>query len=58
VGLRILWGTLLALWLILVIMGKGGFIHLLLLNGISVLMIDLVARYRAGKFRKQRGSEI
>jgi hypothetical protein len=57
VGLRILWGTLLGLWLILVIIGKGGFIHLLLLNGISVLMIDVVAKYRAGKFRQESGSE-
>jgi hypothetical protein len=57
VGLKILWIILLGLWLIFVIMGKGGFIHLLLLNGISVLMIDLVAKYRAGKFRKESGSE-
>jgi hypothetical protein len=54
-GLKILWGILLGLWLILVLFGKGGFIHLLLLNGISVLMIDLVAKYRSSSFRKGNG---
>ena len=48
-GLRILAGILLGSWLIFVLMGRGGFIHLLLLNGVSVLAIDLVARYRARK---------
>jgi hypothetical protein len=45
--LKILWASLLGLWLVFVLLGKGGFIHLLLLNGISVLVIELVARYRA-----------
>ncbi len=47
VGLKILAAILLGVWLVLVLMGRGGFIHLLLLNGISVLMIDLVSMYRA-----------
>ncbi|MFL6467641.1 MAG: hypothetical protein ACJ72Z_06760 [Pyrinomonadaceae bacterium] len=46
-GLKPLWLTLLFVWLVLILMGKGGFIHLLLLNGVSVLMIDLVAIYRS-----------
>jgi len=50
-ALKALWITLLGVWLVLVLMGKGGFIHLLLLNGISVLMIDLVAIYRSRNFR-------
>jgi hypothetical protein len=45
--LKLLAGILLGLWLLLVVMGKGGFVHLLLLNGISVVMIDLVAAYRS-----------
>jgi hypothetical protein len=51
-ALKALWITLLGVWLVLVLMGKGGFIHLLLLNGISVLMIDLVAIYRSRNVRR------
>jgi hypothetical protein len=47
VGLKILWGILLGLWLVFVLLGRGGFIHLLLLVGVSVLAIDLVAMYRS-----------
>lgn len=46
-GLKILAGVLLGIWLVLVLIGRGGFIHLLLLNGLSVLAIDLVSMYRA-----------
>ena len=45
--LKILWVTLLGLWLIFVLLGKRGFIHILLLNGISILAIELVAKFRA-----------
>jgi hypothetical protein len=55
VGLKILWGILLGLWLVFVLMGRGGFIHLLLLCGISVLMIDLVSMYRARGVRVEAG---
>lgn len=51
-GLRILWLTLFAVWILLMLMGKGGFIHLLFLNGVSVLMIDLVAKYRSRHVRR------
>ena len=54
-GLKILWGILFGIWLILVLLGKGGFVHILLLCGISVLMIDLVAKYRSGRFRDRKG---
>lgn len=50
-ALKALWITLLGVWLVLVLMGKGGFIHLLLLNGVSVLTIDLVAIYRSRNVR-------
>ncbi|HJS50850.1 MAG TPA: hypothetical protein VJ781_03035 [Pyrinomonadaceae bacterium] len=55
-GLKILWGILLGLWLVFVLMGRGGFIHLLLLCGISVLMIDLVSMYRARGVRIEAGT--
>lgn len=51
-GLRILWLTLFAVWILLMLMGKGGFIHLLFLNGVSVLMIDLVSKYRSRHVRR------
>ena len=53
-GLKIIWGALLGIWLALVVTGRGGFVHILLLSGISVVMIDLVNKYRAGRFGKQK----
>ena len=47
VGLRILGSVLIMVWLALVVIGKGGFVHLLLLNGIGIWVVDLVSRYRA-----------
>jgi len=56
-GLKILAGILLGLWLIFVLMGRGGFIHLLLLNGLSTLAIDLVSMYRARNVGSQSANE-
>ena len=59
-GLKALWITLFAVWIVLMLMGKGGFVHLLFLNGVSVLMIDLVAKYRSRHVRsaaKENGVE-
>jgi hypothetical protein len=39
--------ALLIIWLVLVVLGKGGFVHLLLLNGIVIGVIDAVSMYRA-----------
>jgi hypothetical protein len=39
--------TLLIIWLILLLLGKGGFIHLLLLNAFGVIVVDLAAFYRS-----------
>ena len=36
-----------AIWLVLVAMGKGGFVHLLLLNAIGIEFVDLVGVYRS-----------
>ena len=55
-GLKILAGILLGLWLVFVLMGRGGFIHLLLLCGVSVLMIDLVSMFRSRSVRVEAGT--
>ena len=45
--IRIIAGTLLAIWLLLVLMGNGGFVHLLLLNGVGLWVVDAVSFYRS-----------
>lgn len=44
--LRLIAGVLLGVWLLLVLLGKGGFVHLLLLNGIALVVLELVCVYR------------
>lgn len=46
-GLRLITLILFGIWLLLVLAGKGGFVHLLLLNAIGVGAVDLVGRYRS-----------
>jgi hypothetical protein len=46
VALRIIAAILLSLWLVLVLIGKGGYVHILLLNGIGVAMVEMVTVYR------------
>ena len=53
-GVKILWGALLGLWLVLVLAGKGGFVHILMFIGISIMLVDLVSQYRAGYFRRKK----
>jgi hypothetical protein len=43
---RIISAILLIVWLANTARGKGGFSHLLLLVGASLLVVDLIARYR------------
>jgi hypothetical protein len=50
--LRLTAAILLGIWLLLVLVGKGGFVHILLLNGIAIAIIDIITVYR-GKFTKQ-----
>jgi len=38
---------LIAIWLVLVVLGKGGFVHLLLLTAIAVALVDAVTVYRS-----------
>lgn len=40
-------GILLGIWLLLFALGKGGFVHILLLNAIAVAVIKIVCDYRA-----------
>ena len=44
---RIISSTLIALWALLFLMGKGGFVHLLLLSGICIGTVELTAVYRS-----------
>ncbi|HZH92296.1 MAG TPA: hypothetical protein VEX70_16990 [Pyrinomonadaceae bacterium] len=47
-----IWGivlALLAVWLIGVLAGRGGFIHVLLLCGVAVAVVQWMAEHRAGR---------
>jgi len=44
--LKIIAGILLLTWLILVLMGKGGFVHILLLNGLGVAAVEAMTIVR------------
>jgi hypothetical protein len=46
VFLRLVAAGLLGTWLVLVLLGKGGFVHILLLCGISVAVAEIAAVYR------------
>ena len=46
VVMRLIAGVLLGIWLVLVLLGKGGFVHLLLLSGIGVGMVEIMTVYR------------
>lgn len=45
--LRLLTAILLGTWLLLVLLGKGGFVHLLLLSSIGIAFVDAVGVYRS-----------
>ncbi|MFN0278913.1 MAG: hypothetical protein ACKVRN_09950 [Pyrinomonadaceae bacterium] len=45
--LRLITATLLGIWLVLIVLGKGGFIHLLLLSAMGIAFVDVVAVYRS-----------
>lgn len=44
--LKIIAASLLLVWLILVVLGKGGFVHLLLFNALGVGFVELLRMYR------------
>lgn len=45
--LRLIAGTLLCIWIGLVLLGKGGFVHLLLLGFIGLAATEIAAVYRS-----------
>jgi hypothetical protein len=45
--LRIIATVLLGIWIALVLIGIGGFVHLLLLNGVVLWVVDAVSIYRS-----------
>ena len=48
--LRVVAVLLFGIWLFLVLLGKGGFVHLLLLSALGVTFVEIVTIYR-GKMR-------
>ena len=46
VVMRLIAGFLFGIWVVLVLLGKGGFVHLLLLSGIGVGMVEIMTVYR------------
>ena len=45
--LRVIGVALFVAWLTVLLLGKGGFWHLLFFNAVGVLMVDAVALYRS-----------
>jgi hypothetical protein len=48
-------GFLVALWLVGLLMHKGGFIHMLLLSAIALMVVRFVAEHRAAPGRGLKG---
>lgn len=44
--LKIIIGITLGIWLILVLLGKGGFVHILLLTAVGISVVELIHFYR------------
>ena len=45
--LRIIAGALIGTWALLLMLGKGGFIHILVLNGLGVVSVDVMTVLRS-----------
>lgn len=48
--LKLIAGLLVISWLVLVLLGKGGFIHILLLNGLGVAAVEILTIVRTRMF--------
>jgi hypothetical protein len=46
-ALKYIAATLFAIWAMLVLAGKGGFVHLLLLNAVGLAVVYFMGRFRA-----------
>lgn len=44
--LKVIAGILLGIWLVLVLLGKGGFVHIILINGMTIAVAEAVRMYR------------
>lgn len=44
--MRLLAGVLFGIWLVLVLVGKSGFVHLLLLGAIGVAVVEIITVFR------------
>ncbi len=44
--LKTIAAILLVIWLVLVLLGKGGFVHILLICGIAIAVSEIVRMYR------------
>lgn len=43
---RIIVGILLAVWLVLILLGKGGFSYILLLTALGIAMLEIIIVFR------------
>ena len=44
---KIVAGLLFVIWLVLVLLGKGGLVHILLMGSIGVIVVEIIVGYRA-----------
>lgn len=44
--LKVIAGILLGIWLVLVLLGKSGFVHIILINGVTIAVAEAVRMYR------------
>ena len=49
--LRIIAALLIGIWAVLLLLGKGGFVHILVLNGIGVAAVDVMTVLRTRMMR-------
>jgi hypothetical protein len=45
--LKLIAAILLITWLVLVLMGRGGFVHILLLNGLGIAAVEVMTIIRS-----------
>ena len=48
---KIVAALLFGIWLVLVLVGKGGLVHILLMSSIGVIVVEIIAGYRARMVR-------
>ena len=48
---KIVAGLLFVIWLVLVLLGRGGLVHILLMGSIGVIVVEIIVGYRARMVR-------